>query len=282
MKIIVTGGSGFVGSHTLKALRAAGHNTLNYDLVQGLDIRNYDQLLTAINPGDKILHLAAIARFAQCDEDPREAWNTNVGGTANVARAALEHEAERVVHASTASVYMPVIHAPIRENHPIGGNSQYGCSKSVAESMYRYYPVDHVILRYAHLYGEGKIGHGAIGGFIDRMNRGLAPVLFGGMQSNDFTYIPDIVAANLLALDTEGINEAYNIGTGEELTTERAFEIMREVFGYDEQFEYQPVRGVDPPRMVLDIDKARRIGFDPQWGFREGLQDLMELGAVGR
>lgn len=276
-RIVVTGGSGFVGSHTIKALEEKGYDVFNYDLVGGNDIRNLEYLKFFLEEGDKVLHLAAIARFAEADNDPLLAFETNVIGTKNVAEACKFAKVERMVYSSTGSVYMPIEQEPpITEEFKCRGNSVYGCSKYIGELMIKKVGIPYLILRYAHLYGIGKVGHGAIGGFIDRMNRGLAPRLFGGKQSNDFTYIQDIVQANILALETDNpkaINQVYNIGTGEELTTEQVFEILRKHFKYDKEFDRLPQRTVDPLRFVYDISKAKKLlGYKPNFTFEGGMR----------
>ena len=277
MKVIVTGGNGFVGSHTITALKEKGYEVLNFDLSQ-YDIRDYYQVKTAIDKGDKVLHLAAIARFAEADENPLLTYEVNMKGTENIAKACQEKGAERLVFSSTGSVYMPIEQEPpITEDWQIRGNSVYGCSKAIGELIIQRYTTPYVILRYAHLYGAGKIGHGAIGGFIGRMNEGLAPRLYGGKQSNDFTYIKDIVQANLLALETDKLNETYNIGTGEELTTEGVFKILADFFDYHKEFERLPLRVVDPLRFVFDISKARKgLGYNPEYTFKKGIEDWLK------
>lgn len=276
-KIIVTGGSGFVGSNTIPELKKLGYKVFNFDLVEGFDIRKYNQIWSAINKGDKVLHLAAIARFAEADANPYLAWETNVLGTKNVAKVCKEKQAERLVYSSTGSVYMPIKEEPpITEEFRAVGNSVYGCSKFIGEEAIRKAGVKHIILRYAHLYGLKKIGHGAIGGFVDRMNRGLAPTLYGGKQSNDFTAIDDVTQANILALEVEdekAFNQCYNIGTSEELSTEEVFKIMADVFDYHKEFERIKQRTVDPQRFVYDISKARKLlGYNPKYNFKDGLK----------
>ncbi len=282
MKVIVTGGNGFVGSHTIKALKEKGYEVLNYDISEGYDLLNKKQLKSVIKKGDKVLHEAAIARFADADKNPLLTYEVNVLGTKNVVEACEENLAERLVYASTGSVYMPLVKVPITEDDPIRGNSVYGCSKAVAEKYVQKCKIPWIVLRYAHLYGEGKIGHGAIGGFIAKMKQGLSPVIFGGEQSNDFTYIKDVVNSNILALETENpesLNQAYNIGTGTELTTIKVFELLREFFKYYKEFEVVPQRGVDPQRFVYDISKARSLlGYNPQYEFIAGMEDWTKSG----
>jgi len=163
---------------------------------------------------------------------------------------------------------------PITENFKVRGNSVYGCTKLLGELAIKRAGIPYIILRYAHLYGEGKLDNGAINGFISRMNRGLAPVLYGGKQSGDFTYIKDIVQANILALESDKLNETYNIGTGEELTTEDVFNQLKEFFNYDKEFEKLPLRVSDPNRFVYDISKAKKLlNYNPQYNFKKGMED---------
>ena len=286
MKVIITGGSGFVGSHTIKALKEKGYETFNFDIRNGedgmeWDIRRQALLEEVIEEGDKVLHLAAIARFGEADKDPLLAFETNVIGTQNVAKVCEENGAERMVYSSTGSVYMPIEQEPpITEDFICRGNSVYACCKYLGELMIKKEckTTPYLILRYAHLFGEGKVGHGAIGGFIDRMNRGLLPVLYGGIQSNDFTYIKDVVDANIRALECEKecFNQAYNIGTSQEMTTEEVFKILSELFNYHKEFERLPPRSVDPLRFVFDVSKAEReLGFKAKFNFREGMADWL-------
>ncbi|MDD4271846.1 MAG: NAD-dependent epimerase/dehydratase family protein [Patescibacteria group bacterium] len=277
--ILITGHLGFVGKHTVRRLSDLGHKVVGYDIIEGNDIRDYDKLLKMIEPGMKILHLAAVSTFWGADKDPIEAFTTNALGTKNIIQAAKAKGAERVVYASTGSVYMPIVEQPpLTENHRAMGNSHYGCSKRLGELYVLQADSPYVILRYAHLYGQGKEKEGAVGGFIDRMRRGMAPVLYGGKQSNDFCYIKDVVQANELALFTPNLNEIYNIGTGEETTTEDIFKIMRKVSGYNKDFEYQEQRLVDASRFFYDISKAQKLlGYNPQWSLKKGIEDMWNL-----
>jgi len=276
-RVVVTGSSGFVGGNTVKGLLAKGYAVVGYDITNGFDILDYKQLLNIIHKGDVVIHEAAIAHFATADKDPLRAYRVNVQGTENVAKACERNKAERLIYASSGAVYIPIEQdPPITENFKVCGNSVYACSKCTAEKVVQIYKTPWIILRYAHLYGEGKIGHGAIGGFIARMKEGLAPIIYGGRQSNDMTLIKDVVQANLLAVETEHVNEIYNIGTGEELATIDEFEIMRKFFKYDKEFEVLPARIVDPPRFVFDISKARKLlGYNPQYSFEAGLKDWL-------
>ncbi len=275
MRVMITGNLGFVGSATTKLLPDA----FGFDIMHAQDIRDRKQLREAVfhvKP-DRILHLAAIARFADADADPLLAHSTNVVGTQNVAEIASEFHIP-LVYASTGSVYMPIKGVPpITEDFPACGNSIYGCTKYIGELHVRDSTAPWIILRYAHLYGHEKRMHGLIGGFLDRINRGLAPTLYGGKQSNDFTYISDVAAANLAALNApwDKWGQIYNIGTGEELTTADAGNIVCQVFGYSGAVDRVEQRTVAPDRFVFDCSKAEHmLGFKARFNFRQGLEDM--------
>jgi len=281
MKVLITGDKGFVGTETKKFLEVNGIEWVGYDLMDRCDIRDILQLeetVKMVNP-DRILHLAAIARFADADKDPMLAFETNVLGTKNVSLVAAKYHIP-VVYASTGSVYMPISETPpITEEFKAKGNSVYGCCKYAGELFIKRNCNPYIILRYAHLYGKEKRMHGLIGGFVERIQRGLAPVLYGGKQSNDFTYIKDVATANYKALTApwDKWNQVYNIGTGEELTAEKAGEIICELTGYKGEIEKREIRTVDPERFVYDCSKAEiMLGFKAEFDFKKGLKDMFQ------
>lgn len=281
MKILVTGNKGFVGGETERLLKEMGHEVIGYDLMDGFDIRDQEQFnfICRTSKPDTILHLAAIARFSDADRDPKLTAETNILGTKNVVEIAKKYHIP-LVYASTGSVYMPItdFKGTIKEDWPAKGNSVYGCSKYQGECYVREH-TPHIILRYAHLYGKEKRMHGLIGGFLDRINRGLAPTLYGGKQSNDFTYIKDVAKANTLALlaPWDKWNQIYNIGTGEELSAEDAGKIVCEVSGWKGDIEIKEGRTVDPERFAFDCSKAKiMLGFEAQYNFKKGLIDMFQ------
>jgi len=280
MKVLITGDVGFVGSATKKLLTKKNIKVTGFDLMDKFDIRDRRQLeeVCQNTVPDRILHLAAIARFADADKDPKTAFETNVLGTKNVVDIAKKFHIP-LVYASTGSVYMPISQEPpITEEFSAKGNSVYGCTKYMGE-LYVKEHNPHIILRYAHLYGQEKRGHGLIGGFWSRIQRGLKPELYGGKQSNDFTYIDDIAVANYLALTTswDKWNQVYNIGTGEELTAEEAGKMICDITGWDGGIEMKKNRGVDPQRFVYDVTKAENLlGFKAKYNFQKGLKEMFD------
>lgn len=285
MRIAVTGERGFVGTETVNLLKqqpnawTAPAEILGFDAMDGRDIRDIDafrKCVESVKP-DRILHLAAIARFADADADPVLALETNAIGTKNVAQVASEFRIP-LVYASTGSVYMPIKkEPPITEDFEACGNSVYGCTKYMGELYVRESKAPWIILRYAHLYGKEKRGHGLIGGFLDRINRGLRPTLYGGKQSNDFTYVKDVAEANVLALTAswDKWRQVYNIGTGEELSAFNAGKMVCETFGYKGDMYIEEQRTVDPQRFVFDCSKAERmLKFKAKFNFKQGLEDM--------
>lgn len=278
MKVLITGDKGFVGTETRKLFVEKDIEVIGYDIMDRRDIRNLkqlDEVVTQAQP-DRILHLAAIARFEEADMDPILTHETNVIGTLNVINVARKHGIP-VVFASTGSAYMPInLEPPIKETFPIKGNSVYGCAKALAE-LYVAQLKPHIILRYAHLYGKEKRHHGLIGGFMARISKGMAPTLYGGKQSNDFTYIKDVARANYLAVTApwDAWNQAYNIGTGEELTAEQAGNIICKFAKYEGKVEIKEQRTVDPQRFVFDTSKAdKMLKFKAEFNFEKGLKDM--------
>jgi UDP-glucose 4-epimerase len=281
MKILITGDLGFVGSATKKALIGAGHDVIGYDIMDGFDIRDFEQLKAIVGKmlPDRILHLAAIARFSEADKDPKLAFETNALGTMNVAKVATIFHIP-VVYSSTGSAIMPLndYKPPFNEEIPARGNSIYGSTKAAGEFFIRE-AKPFIILRYGHLFGAEKRMHGAISGFLDRMKRGLAPVLYGGEQTNSFVYIKDVAQANVAALTAnwDCWNQIYNIGSPEELTTEYVFEQIREMTGYKGKIEKKAMRTVDPSRFAFDVSKAERmLDFKPKYTFKDGLYEMLE------
>lgn len=278
MKILISGDRGFVGSETRRLLEKEGHQVLGYDIMDGKDIRVRQQFFNycLLNKPDRVLHLAAIARFDEADANPIRTHETNVLGTMNVVSVCEELHIP-LVFSSTGSAYMPIkLEPPITENFPVMGNSVYGCSKALAELYVREHN-PHIVLRYAHLYGREKRFHGLIGGFMARIEHDLEPILYGGKQSNDFTYIKDVARANLIALTAswDKWNDCYNVGTGEELTAEEAGKIICKQANYTGKVKIEPQRTVDPQRFFYDMTKTKnKLGFTPEYNFEQGLKDM--------
>lgn len=281
LRCLITGSRGFVAGETIKQLDEAGIEWIGYDLLDGYDIRDYQQLYEFIEKEkpNRILHLAAIARFAEADKNPKLVYETNEKGTENVAEIAKEFHIP-VVYSSTGSVYMPINETPpITENFKVMGNSQYGCSKLIGEKFIQECS-PHIILRYSHILGAEKRFHGLVGGFLDRIERGMKPVLYNGLQSNDFCYVKDIASANVKAVTApwDAWNQVYNIGTGEELSAQDAGDIICDIFGWTGGIEKLKAREVDPLRFVYNTSKAEMmLGYKYKYNFKQALLDMKKI-----
>jgi len=293
MRVVITGANGFVGLHTVRGLLNAGYDVQAVDIIDSglkaefegekrcrittMNVLDND-LNSAVEKGDKVLHLAAIARFDDASRDPQRAVRVNVEGTLNVIQACIERKAERLVYSSTGSVYSRNVPIPIREDAGREPDSIYGLTKKQAEDWIFTYGenLPYVILRYGYVYGKGK-DWGAVGAFLRSLKQGKRPIVFGGKQTNDFIYIKDIVQANLLALETEHTRQAYNIGSGRATSIKDVCESCIEAMKTDLTMEIKPARVFDFPVFVYDISKAQTLlNFNPEWNLSKGIKDILE------
>jgi len=293
MKVVVTGANGFVGLHTVRGLLNAGYNVLAVDITDSklktefkenkrctittMNILDED-LKNVIKKGDKVLHLAAIARFDEARRNPQRAVKVNIEGTLNIIKACIEKKAERLVYSSTGSVYSHDAPIPIREDAKREPDNIYGLTKKQAEEWISLYGenLPYVILRYGYIYGKDK-DWGAVGAFLKHLKQGERPLIFGGKQTNDFIYIKDIVQANLLALETEHTRQAYNIGSGRATSIKDVCELCIDAMGTNLTMEIKPARVFDFPVFVYDISKAQTLlNFEPKWNLSKGIEDILK------
>lgn len=281
MKIIVTGGAGFVASYTIKEL-----DRLGYDVLP-LDIRESDvfgvtkcnilsrNLTKYIDEGDKILHLCAVPIWMA---DPRKIFRVNVEGTINLIQCALKKKAERIVGASSGAVYFgnKDIHPPITEKTPAEPNTYYGYSKLFGEQLLKNHKneMPYIVLRYGYIYGKGD--RGAINLFIKNLIQNKRPTIFWGKQQVEQVYVKDIVQANIKALETDNINKIYNIGTGVAMPLRSIYDVCSTLLNKDIEPIIKPLRPWDPPSFWYDITKSMRyLNYSPKWTLTEGIKDML-------
>jgi UDP-glucose 4-epimerase len=312
MRALVTGGAGFIGSHLVDALLDRGDEVAVVDdlstgkrenlagaLARGgelheVDIRDAPALrdVVAARRPDIVFHLAAQMDVRKSIEDP--AWDAgiNVVGTINVLEASRLSGVRRVVNTSTGgAIYGDVDVMPTPESVPPRPMSAYGQSKFCAEAYCgwyeRLYGLSSVTLRYGNVYGPRQDPHGEAGViaiFCGKLLAGERPRIFGdGRQTRDYTYVGDIVAANLAAAAHPEAHGAYNAGTGVEASVLEVVAALREAAGV-EQFEpeFAPARAGELQRSSLDVTRARaELGFSAETDLVSGLRPTLEWARAG-
>jgi len=291
MRILITGGAGFIGSHVADAFVAAGHDVAVVDdLSSGsrtnvdggarlyrVDIRDVglDTVFAEERP-EVVYHHAAQVSVRRSVEAPQVDADVNVLGSLNVFEAARRHGARRVVFASTGgAIYGEQTGAAADETHPCRPRSPYAVAKLTVEHYLDYYcatfGLQAVVLRYANVYGPRQDPHGEAGVvaiFMQRILAGLAPTIYGdGEQVRDFVYVDDVVAANLAALDAaspEGEMAIFNVGTGRATSVNAIWRVIAEIARPTVGAYHEPARSGDVRRSVLDAARAaRRLGWRP-------------------
>ncbi|MEH1927958.1 SDR family NAD(P)-dependent oxidoreductase [Nostoc sp.] len=307
VRVLVTGGAGLIGSHLidllattnakeiiifdnlsrgqLKNLSQATASGKPVRFIQG-DIRDRSQLATAFEGIDLVYHLAAI-RLTQCAEDPRLALEVMADGTFNVLEAAVAHQVKRVVAASSSSIYGLAEQFPTPEtHHPYHNTTIYGAAKVFNEgllaSFRAMYDLDYVAFRPFNVYGPRMDTQGAytevLIRWIDRIDRGLPPIIFGdGQQSMDFIFVEDVARAFFLGATAEVSGEVFNLASGVETSLKDLAETLLRVMDSDLAIEYGPERKLsNVPRRLGGIERAKeRLGFEAKVSLEEGLRRLV-------
>jgi UDP-glucose 4-epimerase len=307
MKILITGGAGFIGSHLCEKYVEEGHNVLcldnfmngsirnirslihkrNFKLING-DIRDFD-LLEKVMPGiDVIFHLAAQIHVDRSVVEPKITYEINVLGTQNVLEVARMYDVKKVINASTSEVYGSAQYAPIDEKHPLEAPHPYGASKIAADRMcYSYiqtYGMDIVIMRLFNVFGprQKDIGYGGvISIFTRRVLNNMPPIIYGdGSQTRDYTYIADAVKAYDLAFNyNKQINEPINFGTGVEVSILDLANLIITLSNKNNSLKpiHVESRIGEVKRLIADATKAKKIlGWSASYDFKKGLKEFFE------
>ncbi len=306
MNILVTGGAGFIGSHTVERIleKFAGSTVIVVDNLyagslsnlpvgdRGLiylrrDIRRLDDVLDAVRERglsvDAVLHLAAVVGVDEVYRNPYHGVTVNIGGTAAMLELSRRLDASRFVYASSAAVYGDPVRVPVSEDDPPRPSNLYGETKYGGERLVEMYRRDYglstISLRYFNVYGP-RMRPGPYSGVIYKFVKALlsreAPVIYGdGSQTRDFVYVADVAEANIRALITRRTG-VYNIGTGTETSINELYGLICGLIGYcPEPVRMGPRRG-DVRRSVADISRASvELGWRPRVGLREGLAETV-------
>ncbi len=306
-KILVTGGCGLVGSTTIDLLlkeHDPAQIVILDDLSRGTlanveqalqdprvslqrgDIRDPETVHAASEGMDAVIHMATL-RITACAADPRAALGVMCDGSFNVVEAAQSCGLNKLVTASSASIYGLADHFPTREDHhPYNNRTWYGASKIMLEGLLRSFHDMHglpyVALRYFNVYGPRMDIHGkyteVLIRWMERISAGQPPLILGdGSQTMDFVYIEDVARSNILALQSSIDDEVFNVASGTETSLNELAVALLRVMGSDLQPEYGPERKVNPvSRRLADTTKAaEQLGFRATVGLDEGLRRLV-------
>lgn len=301
---LVTGGAGFIGSHIAEALIKRGDRVRALDnLITGRrenlsqiadriefiegDIRDYATTLRAAEGASVIFHQAAVPSVPRSVAEPALNHNINVNGTFNVLMAAREAGARRVVYAASSSAYGDTETLPKHEDMLPSPLSPYAAAKLFGEYycqvFTRVYNLETVSLRYFNVFGPRQDPSspysGVISKFITALLAGVAPVIYGdGEQSRDFTYVDNVVDANLRAAESgEAIGQVINLGIGERVTINQLLAELQKIIGSNLTARYEEMRAGDILHSLAAISQAKDlIGYCPLVGLAEGLRRTVE------
>jgi len=305
-KILVTGGAGFIGSNIVKTLLERGvkvrvldnfatgkkknispfKKNRNFELIEG-DLRNSSTIKKAVRGIDFILHQGALPSVIYSIDNPILANDVNILGTLNILEAAKEFRVKRVIYASSSSIYGNSEVLPKTEDMCWNPLSPYALSKYAGERYcqiyYQIYGLETVCLRYFNVFGPNQNPNSqysaAIPKFISLIKRGKRPVIYGdGLQSRDFTYVENVVAANILACQRDNaVGEVFNIASGKPFTLLQVVSILNKILGKNIKPKFAKVRSGDIKYSLASIKKAKiKLGYEPKIDFIQGLEKLIK------
>jgi len=305
-RILVTGAAGFIGSNIVSNLLRSDCEVIgldnffnsrletikdflknpNFTLIKS-DIRDYHHLRKILQDVDIIFHQAALGSVPRSIEAPLSTHEVNITGTLNLLMIANDINVERFLFASSSSVYGEIETLPKIENLPLHPISPYGTSKLAAEnyvySFYKVYGLKTVSLRYFNVYGPNQIASpysGVISIFISNVLKNQSPIIYGdGTQTRDFTYVQDVVDANILAATkANAVGQVFNIAFGTQTSVlELAQLVLKLVNKINLKIQYQPTRPGDILHSYADISHAKKLlNYSPKFTLQNGLNETIK------
>jgi UDP-glucose 4-epimerase len=296
MRILVTGGAGFIGSHIVDRLLGAGHEVVVVDNLTTGNRRNLNPNATfyeidLLDPKlaevfdrekpDIVNHHAAQVDVRKAVANPSFDAQQNIMASLHLIELCRKNRVKKIIFASTGgAVYGEPLYLPVDENHSIRPLSPYGISKHTVEMYLDFasvtYGLNYTVLRYANVYGPRQNAHGEAGVisiFGMAMLNGKRPTIFGnGSSTRDYIFVKDVVHANLLALEA-GNQQIYNVGTGRQTSLNDLFNGLKRAAGVEIEAIYAPARLGEVDRIALTNDKIKRdLGWMPSHSLKEGLE----------
>lgn len=302
MKVLVTGGAGFIGRYTVKRLIDQGDQVVVVDSLEGNRLPNFEKSVTfyqaditsesnklesifAQERPEYVIHLAAQISVRYSLLNPSDDAESNIMGTIHVLNQCVRYGVKKVVFSSSAAAYGNPRQVPVQESHETEPLSFYGVSKRVSEiyiqSFAHHYGLDYSILRYANAYGirETRNGEdGVISAFVERIMAGLPLDIYGdGRQTRDFVYVKDIAEANVAAL-RGGSGQIMNVSSGKGISLLEIVEILKSLCGKNAILKFWPQQSGDIEHSVLDNGKAKDLlWWTPIYSLIEGLQEIVNF-----
>lgn len=303
---LITGVAGFIGSSLARAVLAQGDQVRGVDNfatgkreniteiagkidLQEVDLLNLDAMHDACRGVDYVFHEAAIPSVPKSVLDPLGSNRANVDGTMHLLIAARDAKVKRVVYAASSSAYGDTPTLPKHEGMTPNPISPYAVAKLASEyymkSFYRCYGLETVCLRYFNIFGPRQDPtspySGVLAKFITQMLNGEQPTIFGdGKQSRDFTYIDNVMSANLLAanaLADQVAGQVFNVATGTRFDLNQTFELLKKIIGFKGEVKYAPERAGDVKHSLADLSRTeKQLGYKPLVSFEEGLRKTVE------
>ena len=294
MRILVTGGAGFIGSHTVDKLIAKGCDVVVIDrrdppykndaaVYYRFDLNDPQTAgVFEKHDFDAVIHLAAQASVAVSVADPVRDAQDNVMASVRVIELCKKHGVKKIVVSSSAALYAAPQYLPVDEKHPVSFLSPYAVSKHTMEEYVKLSGIDHVIFRYANVYGPRQDPHGEAGVvsiFIEKMIKNLPLEIHGdGEQTRDFVYVGDVAEMNCRAVLSDGKNETLNVSTNARTSINKLFSLIGKYTAYTLSPNRAPARAGDIKHSVLDNAKAAAVlGFTPQTALEDGLRETVEF-----
>lgn len=303
---LITGIAGFIGSSLARAILAQGDQVRGVDnfstgkrnniaeLLDRIDLReadllDLDAMQSACRGVDFVLHQAAIPSVPRSVLNPLESNRANIDGTVNLLVAARDAKVKRVLYAASSSAYGDTPTLPKREDMSPNPISPYAVAKLASEyymaSFYRCYGLETVALRYFNIFGPRQDPtspySGVLAKFITQMLRGEQPAIHGdGTQSRDFTFVENVVHANLLGCKApahEVAGRVFNVATGTRIDLNEMFRVLKKLTGYPGDVKHGPDRAGDVKHSLADLSRSEKhLGYKPQVNFEEGLRRTVD------
>jgi len=301
-KAIVTGGAGFIGSHLAEELARQGYYTIIVDDLSAGKMENIEELLKNNNvefikgsvtdqpllqkvfkDAQYVFHQAALPGVPLSIDSPQASHEANLTGTLNVLLSARDNHVNKVIYASSSSVYGDTPTLPKREDMPPNPLSPYAVTKLAGEyycqTFHQVYELPTICLRYFNVYGPKQDPNSQYAAviplFIRRTYEGEPPIIFGdGEQTRDFTFVKDVVQANILAAQSDA-SGVFNISRGESVTINSLAKVIAELVGNKVEPVHQEPRAGDIKHSLADISKAKAFGYEPRYDLEAGLAETI-------